>query len=121
VIAPVKQDHTWVELHTNTAYYVLKPGSYRLVHPHDPTIKTLRPSVPQPLTSEVTSELDANFDANDDRGRTSETWKIGRPDARPYFVFVREHAPDSLDDFRIRILDEQGRWIGPPGRPVLRW
>jgi hypothetical protein len=117
LIAPIKKEDTYVELHTSTAYYVLRPGSYQLFNGRHPTVKTLRSSAPKLLTGAVTSDLDASTDANDDRGRTSETWQIKPPDARPYFVFVGEHAPDSADDLSIRILDEQGRWIGPAHTP----
>lgn len=122
VVAPTDVETWAVEARRTTKYYVLAPGQYRLFEHRHPVIKTLRDDEPRPLVGDrVVSELDAKTDANDDRGRTTESWRIPDQLGREYFVLVHGHAPDNSDDFEVEVAgtDEEthdvgdARWLGP--------
>jgi hypothetical protein len=94
---------TWsIEAHRTTKFWVLRPGEYRLLDHERPTIKTIRRDAARILASYATSELDAKTDANDERGNTTETWRIEKPDGQEYFVLIRVEAPD--DDLYYEVL-----------------
>ncbi|MFN0253333.1 MAG: hypothetical protein ACKV2T_41065 [Kofleriaceae bacterium] len=126
-----------VEAHLTTRFWVLPPGEYRLLDHEYPTIKTLRRASARILATYAVSELDAQTDANDERGNTTETWRIEKPDGQAYFVLIREAGADAGEDFFYEVLDTKPRserkflgeranvidvggaaWVGPLVRPA---